>query len=516
MSEAEETPKATDNPEPAVETPEAAAGDATTATAEETGKLRQEVVITDAGPCKKHIKVTVNREDIDTRADEKISDLIVKDHAQVSGFRPGKAPRKIVERRFHKDVMEQVRAEVLMASLEQIADDYDVAPLAPPDINPDKIVIPESGPLIYEFDVEVRPQFDLPNYKGLKLRRPVIKFTDADVDREMRRLLEPHGQLVPKPSPATVEVGDFITADLTSRIGAQIVNQAKEVQVRVDPRLALKDGVADDFGAKMKGAKAGDSRVVDIVLSDAVAAPNLRGTKVSATFDIKEVKTLRLPELDEALLERFGVKTPEALHELVRVALDRRLEFDQRQSARKHVLDMINEASTWELPQDLLRRQARRAFAQRVLEMRNAGMSEQEITARQRLLQQDVLKSTAAALKEQFVLHKIAEVEKLEVGDEDVDDEINRIADRTDESPRRVRARLEREDMLEALAIELLERKALDLVLENAEYEDVVIATAQQEAPTATVEAQAVEGELQEPTAPPPPPPPAAEGEEAK
>src|SRR5262249_21170285 len=163
----------------------------------------------------------------------------------------------------------------------------------------------------------------------------------------------------------------------------------------------LKDGVADDFGAKMKGAKAGDSRVVDIVLSDAVAAPNLRGTKVSATFQIKEVKSLRLPELTEELLERYGVKTPEALRELVRVALDRRLEFDQRQAARRQVLEMINEASTWDLPQDLLKRQARRAFAQRVLEMRNAGMSEQEITARQRILQQDVLKSTAMALKEQ-------------------------------------------------------------------------------------------------------------------
>jgi trigger factor len=505
-------------PQDTPETPEPAAsgeqGDATTAATETPEKLRQEVAITDAGPCKKHIKVTVDREDIDGRADEKISDLILKEHAQVSGFRPGKAPRKLVERRFHKEVMEQVRAEVLMASLEQIADDYDVAPLAPPDINPDKIVIPDDGPLVYEFDVEVRPQFDLPNYKGLKLKRPVMKFSEADIDREMRRLLESYGQLIPKPKPATVEIGDFITADLTSRIGNEIVNEAKEVQVRVDPRLALKDGIAEEFGARLKGAKAGDTRVVDIVLSDAVAAPKLRGTKVAATFAIKEVKTLRLPELTDDLLERFGVRTPEALRELVRVALERRLEFEQRQAARRQVLEMINESSTWELPQDLLKRQARRAFNQRILEMRNAGMSDEEITGRQRVLQQDVLKSTAAALKEQFVLHKIAEEEKLEVGDDDIDDEINRIADRTGDSPRRVRARLEREDMLEALAIELLERKALDLVLENAEYEDVVIGAAQQEAPTATVEAQAVQGELQEPTAPPPKAP--AEGEEAK
>src|SRR5437870_3702563 len=84
--------------------------------------------------------------------------------------------------------------------------DYAVAPLSPPDIDPLKIDIPKTGPLIYEFDVEVRPQFDLPNYKGLKLKRPVQKFTEADVDREQRRVLEPHGMVVPKGDAATVEI----------------------------------------------------------------------------------------------------------------------------------------------------------------------------------------------------------------------------------------------------------------------------------------------------------------------
>src|SRR6266849_1530220 len=71
------------------------------ATEEQLDKLRQDVEITDVGPCKKHIKVTVNREDIDNRADEKVSKLVVEDHAMVAGFRPGKAPRKVIERRYH-------------------------------------------------------------------------------------------------------------------------------------------------------------------------------------------------------------------------------------------------------------------------------------------------------------------------------------------------------------------------------------------------------------------------------
>src|SRR5205823_864016 len=128
----------------------------------------------------------------------------------------------------------------------------------------------------------------------------------------------------------------------------------------------------------------------------------------------------------------------------------------------------------------------------------SAGIAEQEIEGRLRLMQQDIVRSTASALKEHFVLQKIAEDEKLEVTDDDIDDEIDRIAARTDESPRKVRARMEREDMLESLAAELLESKALDLILDSAEYEDVALTQAEtaDEAPVATTEAQAVQGEV--------------------
>src|SRR5207244_212756 len=128
-------------------------------------------------------------------------------------------------------------------------------------------------------------------------------------------------------------------------------------------------------------------------------------------------------------------------------------------------------------------------------------LGEDEIQSRLRMMQQDVVRSTSAALKEHFVLQKIAEDEKLDVNEDDIDAEIDRIAARTDESPRKVRARLEREDMLEALAAELLESKALDLILDSAEYEDVPMTPAEGEAPVATTEAQAVPGEVKDPTA---------------
>ena len=106
------------------------------------------------------------------------------------------------------------------------------------------------------------------------------------------------------------------------------------------------------------------------------------------------------------------------------------------------------------------------------MEMRSAGMADDEIAGRRRLLEQDAARSTAAALKEHFVLQKIAELEKLEIEDADIDAEIEAIADRTNDTARKVKAKLEREDLIEALATELLERRALDLVLQSATYDD--------------------------------------------
>jgi trigger factor len=480
------------------------------------GKLRQDVEIKEVGPCRKHIKVTVNRDDINTRVDEHYSKLMTEQPAWVPGFRPGKAPRRLVEQRFRKDVFDQVRAEVLMASLEQIAEDHDVAPLAPPDIDPTRIEIPKEGPMVYEFEVEVRPQFDLPQYKGIKLKRPVMEFSDEDIEREERRLLEPHGTIAPKGDKSPVAVGDFIIADMTAKIGDKTLNEVKDVQLRVDPRLALRDGVAERFGEQMTGAKTGDTRTIDIVLSDTAADADLRGKTVQGVFHIKEVKVLRLPELTEDLLDRFGVGTPDAFREKVRVILNRRLQYQQERSYRQQILSLIAESAKWDLPQDLLKRHARRAFSRRVMEMRNAGMSDDEIAAQQRLLERDVLRSTELSLKEHFVLQKIAEVEKIEIEDADIDEEVVRIAEANDESPRRLRARLEREDLMEALAIELIERRALDLILQNAEYEDVKLTPSKEDAATSTTEVQTVQGEMEDPMAAPPPEAKAETTEEAK
>src|SRR5262245_55757606 len=179
-------------------------------------KLPQTVEIKDAGPCKKHVKVTIEETAVKARFDEKFSDLVLNATGFVNGFRPGKAPRKMIEKRYRPEVSAEIKSEILMASLEQLADEQQISPLAPPELDPATIVVPASGPFVYEFNIEVRPEFDLPTYKGLKLRRPTHTFTDSDVEKTSRRLLEPYGKVVPKSgkNPAAA-LDDLVDADVT-------------------------------------------------------------------------------------------------------------------------------------------------------------------------------------------------------------------------------------------------------------------------------------------------------------
>lgn len=463
------------------------------------GKLKQEVVITDAGPCKKHVKITVDRITIDGRFKEKYDELYKDGGAALPGFRPGKAPRKIMERKFKSAVKEEVRREVLMASLQQLAEDSNLSPLAPPALNPEQLELPDEGNFTYEFDVEVRPEFDLPEYKGMKLKKYVHTFSETEIADEKRKFLERIGTVKDKPADSTVALNDLIVTSLTTLDGDTVLNTVEETTIRVETKLALADAVIADFGNKLTGAKIGDSHEFDLKLGETVANQELRGKTIKAKFTIKGIKFIEVPEMTPNMYNMMGVRNDEQFTELMAASLERNLEYRQMQFARTQVMNIVFKDVKFDLPRDLLISQASRTLNRRVMEMRNGGMSEPQIEARMAVLRQNVLQSTAAALMEHFVLQKIAEVEKIEIEDGDIDNEIARIAAQNGESFRKMKAYYEREELIEALATDLLERKALKIVLDTAVYEDTPLTEQDLIDDVSSVNAQAVPGDMVEP-----------------
>ncbi len=160
--------------------------------------------------------------------------------AQVPGFRPGRAPRKLVEARFRKDIGAKVKSELLMDCLTQVNEDQKLSAISEPDFDLEAVELPAEGPLTFEFDVEVRPEFELPKWKGLVIEKPVREFSDADVDETLQNILARRGRLVPFDGPAAA--GDYITTNLTFKHGDEVLASAKEEVIRIRPVLSFRDG----------------------------------------------------------------------------------------------------------------------------------------------------------------------------------------------------------------------------------------------------------------------------------
>jgi len=442
-------------------------------------RLNLDVKIEKTGACQRHITVTIPRDDIDKYYDAAYSDLMAK--ASIPGFRSGRAPRKLVESRFKKEITDQIKGSLLMDSMTQATDDNELAAISEPDIDPVAIQVPDEGPMVYEFNLEVRPEFDVPNWKGLRIERPIREFTDADVERQLRTILERHGRLVPHDGPA--EAGDYISTKLTFKDGDQEISHSDEEVIRIRKVLSFRDGKIEGFDKLMKGVKAGETRTGKAKLTDDAPNAALRGKTIDAVFEVHEVKRLEVPEMTQDFLKTAGdFGSEDELREAIKRNLARQLEFHQQRRAREQVLAALTVHADWELPPDLLRRQWGRELNRMVLELRRSGFSDEQILAHENELRQNARAATARLLKEHFILERIAEDEKIEDLPEDYENEIALIAMQSGESPRRVRAQLQKQGLMDTLRNQIIERKVIDLVLKSATFNEVPYKTDSEDA----------------------------------
>jgi trigger factor len=445
--------------------------DASTATEgeEESKHLELDVNVQTRSTCERHVTVTIPHEDIERYFDKEFSELMPK--AQVPGFRPGRAPRKLVETRFRKDIASKVKGELMMDCLTQVNEEQKLSAISEPEFDLESVEMPDEGPLTFEFDIEVRPEFDVPKWQGLTIEKPMREFNEADVNQTLENILARRGRLTPFDGPAAP--GDYITTNLTFKHDGKTLASANEEVIRIRPVLSFRDGRIEKFDALMTGVRGGQTREAEAQLSDDAPNFELRGQKVTAIFEVLEVKKLEAPELTPELLDELGGFQDEAdLRDAIRDQLTRQLDHEQHRLAREQITKALTVAANWELPPAMLQRQSHRELQRAVMELQRSGFSEEEIRAHENSLRQNSAVATARALKEHFILERIAEEEQIEVSEDDYESEIRLIAAQTDESARRVRARLEKSGSMDVLRNQIVERKVIERILEHAKFKE--------------------------------------------
>src|SRR5437868_8111380 len=200
-------------------------------------RLALDVKIDSPSACERHVTVSVAKEDVSRYVADAFNELTPK--AELPGFRPGRAPRKLVESRFKEHIADQVKGKILMDSLAQMSDDHQFTAISEPDFDMKSVQLPEDGPMVFEFDIEVRPEFDVPRWKGLTLERPTHEYSDAEVHERLKQLLSKYGQLEPHEGP--IEEGNFVTMTLRTSYEGRQLSQLTEETIEVRPTLSLVD-----------------------------------------------------------------------------------------------------------------------------------------------------------------------------------------------------------------------------------------------------------------------------------
>ena len=432
-------------------------------------KLDFQVKIDKTAACQRHIVVTVPRVEVDRYFREAYSEIAPR--ADLPGFRQGKIPRKLLESRFKKTVADQVKSSLVMDSLEQITEGGEISAIAEPDMDYGAVVLPDTGDFTFEFKIEVRPEFDTPKWEGLKLTKTEFTLTEDEVEKQLVRTLE---RFVPgDPWDGEAQLGDRLLLDAEFTQDGRRISAFDEVLVTLRDELSLADCIVENFGELMSGAKEGDKVSTKVKILETSLNESLRGTEVEAVFKVIEIRRVNVEGLGSNVLDQIGFDDTDELRVFVRGELKRQSDYHQTQLLREQITKQLTSSADWELPSNLVRRQAERELQRRVLEMRRNGFQDEQIRTVVNSMRRNIEELTREALREHFVLEKIAEDLKIEPTEEQYEEEIKLIAEQSDATVRQVRAKLDRSGQMDALRNQILERTVIDKIVEAAEVTTV-------------------------------------------
>lgn len=423
------------------------------------------VKIEDIGPCKKKVTVEVPEEKIKSLLDEKYKEL--RRDAVVPGFRRGRAPIRLLEKRFGTDVRNQVKLQLMADSADAALKDNKIESLRDPDIQHEQVNLPDSGPLVYTFEVEVRPEFELPNLEGIEIRKPRIEITDKQVEEEIEAMRKRFGMWVPKEEP--VEEGDQIVADVLLRVEGQ-EGQDKQDNIEVfvrDPGFVA--GVpVEGLVELLKGAERGQQRSVIVEVPSTYFNERFRGKKVEVEIAVKEVKSLKPAEMNEEFFGRFSVQTLEELQQRVREFLETSVERQIRSSMVDQVYAYLQEKITFELPADVVADQSLSILQRQYVNLLMRGVPKEQIEQQMDQLRASSDQQAKEQLKLFFIMSKVADHFGVEVSEEEINGHIAAVAAQRGRRPEKMREELARDGSLAQFALQVREQKCIEKILEKA------------------------------------------------
>ncbi len=455
-------------------------------------KEEAELHTEEIGTLRQRLTITVPRSIIDDQLRSQLDER--RREETVPGFRRGRAPLKLVEKRFGKEIGEELSSRLVLSSYMALTERDDVKTLGDPmllvRVPPEKseagegserlltpqagirhIRLPDDGPLVYTCEVDVQPEFELPPLDGIAITRPKIEVTSEEIDAELKRMLALRGHFAP------VDEKDKIKEDDLLVVAFKATVDGSEIKVEENAQLAARDMAYEGImltglGKAVIGKKAGASVSFGVKIPDGYSEADLRGKACTVDLTIHDVKRLVIPEADEEFLESMGCESEEELRGLIQNELEAYMDMHVRAATRKKIDEYLLANTQLEIPEGISTRMTEQAVATRMIEKLQEGVPRAEIDKEMDALRTSAAEEAARELKLAFIMESIAEDREVTVTEEEINGVINDIARRQGLRFDRVRDELMKQDRIHTLYMRLRNDKIRDILLEEAKITD--------------------------------------------
>jgi trigger factor len=391
--------------------------------------------------------------------------------AKIPGYRPGKAPRAVIDKRFRKEIQDELTKKLVSRSYHEAVEQEQlrVASLT----NIEDIQFGEDKSMRFRATVVTAPEFDLPDCKNIPVQLPDTKVSDAEVEAAIERLRDQSADFVDVPARA-LEMGDFAVLDFQGSIENRPISEiAPQASKNLHGSQKFWLHVATEnflpkFCEQLIGVRPGETRLVIVNFPDEFPVKELAGKKADYAVTLREIKEKVLPAIDDTLAAKLAPgKTLAELRQLIEHDLEHAKEHDAERAKEAQIVKYLHERIQFELPQALLQNETRRALAELVQRNRERGVTDEMLKEKEKELIDAAAGMAAHRLKTNFILHRIAERENIQITKDDLDLRVRQEAARYDISSEKMRKELQQRNALDDVSEQLLVGKTLDFLKAN-------------------------------------------------
>jgi trigger factor len=417
------------------------------------------------------------RVEVEAQKVDETFESVTKDfrrEANLPGFRPGKAPRDMVLRKYEKDILEETKRKLISEAYRKAVEEQKLDVVSHPDI--EEIQFGRGLPLQFAATIETAPEFELPEYKGLPIKREMQSVTEADMERALDLLRERQVSFAKVERP--VQSADIAVVNYTGTCEGKLITELAPAAKGLTEQKHFwvevgANSFIPGFGDQLVGAKAGDKRTVTVDFPADFVTPQLAGKKGSYEVEVVEVKEKVLPALDEALAKAYGAESLEKLQAGVRSDLENELKFKQEKTLRSELVRALLGRINFDLPETAVARETRNVVYDLVQENTKRGIPRQAIEQQKEQIYSAATHNAKERLKVQFLLQKIAEKEDIKVSQEEIAQRVHHLAGMYQIPADKFLRDLQKRNGLIEVYDQIMNVKVIDFLQQNAKIEDV-------------------------------------------